>query len=79
MNIRNFTWGDFVRVVTSAPEKYRPGELGDVCGIWTVDSLENSEARGKPIGTTIYTVEFGDGVSAEIPQRYLEEADTQGG
>lgn len=70
---QTFTWGDFVKVITSAPVKYRPGELGDVCGVWAIDSAENSEARGEPLGTTIYTVEFGDGTSAEIPGCYLEK------
>jgi|AMWB02.1.fsa_nt_gi hypothetical protein len=76
MSHQTFTWGDFVRVKSSAPEKYRPGQLGDVCGIWTIDSVENAEARGEPLGTTIYTVEFGDGVSAEVPGCYLEKVKT---
>jgi hypothetical protein len=67
--------GDFVRVITSAPAKYRPGMVGDVCGVWTIDSAENSEARGEPLGTTIYTVEFGDGTSADVPECYLEKAE----
>ena len=70
-----FTWGNLVRVTTSAPEKYRPGELCDVCGIWIINTEENSIARGEALGTTIYTVEFGDGVAAEMPERYLEKVE----
>lgn len=65
--------GDPVRISTTAPEKYRPSELGDVCGIWTVDTEINAEARGEALGTVIYTVEFGDGASIEIPEYYLEK------
>jgi len=39
--------------------------------MWTVETLENSKARGEPIGTTIYDVEFGDGTIVVIPDRYL--------
>lgn len=73
MDANLYVWGDPVKVSTTAPEKYCPGELGDVCGIWTVDTEENAKARGEALGTVIYTVEFSDGASLEIPEYYLEK------
>jgi hypothetical protein len=69
MIYESFTWGDLARVNLLAPKKFRPGELGEVCGIWEITTEENSKALEEPLGTTIYTVEFSDGVSVEIPDR----------
>lgn len=77
MTDQALTWGDVVQVVASAPDKYRPAAFGDICGIWTIDNVENSAARGEPLGTRIYTVEFGDGVSEEIPEHHLERVNSQ--
>jgi hypothetical protein len=68
----NLTWGDFVRVASAAPENLRPGEVGDVVGF-----------RGHPdqAGEILYTVEYGDGSSAEVPGQFLvflEHADAAG-
>jgi hypothetical protein len=54
-----FTWGDLVIVSAAAPTQMRPGELGDVVGI-TEQTTE-----------TIYTIEFGDGRDAEVPESLL--------
>lgn len=72
MNDNAFTWGALVRTISTAPKDFRPEEMGEVCGIWTITNEENSLSRGEPVGTIIYTIEFGDGFSAEIPGRYLE-------
>jgi hypothetical protein len=54
-----FTWGNLVIVSASAPTHMRPGELGDVVAI-THRATE-----------TTYTVEFGDGRDAEVPESLL--------
>jgi hypothetical protein len=54
-----FTWGDLVTVIPTAPTRMRPGEVGDVVGI-TEQKTE-----------TIYTIEFGDGRDAEVPESLL--------
>ncbi|MDZ7581048.1 MAG: hypothetical protein U5R30_10600 [Deltaproteobacteria bacterium] len=73
MEGERFTWGDTVVISASAPENYRPGELAEVCSIWEIKTEKNAIARGEPVGTFIYGVEFGDGKIMEIPKRYLEK------
>ena len=57
-----FTWGDSVRVkeADGVLIDWRPGSAGSVCG-WT----ERLQER-------FYTVEFGDGTSALVPEWALE-------
>jgi hypothetical protein len=69
-----FTWSDTVRVKSTAPVHFRPGELAEVCGLWTVETEENALARGEAIGTTTYTIEFGDGTSVQVLEQYLDDA-----
>ena len=73
MKATEFTWGETIRIRPTAPEHLRPGELAEVCGMWTVETEANASVRGYPIGTTIYTIEFGDGTSAEIAEQHLEK------
>lgn len=61
MNALKFTWGDLIRVSSSAPEECRPREWGAICGV----PLPSKDT---------YTVEFGDGSSMEIPEKFLEKA-----
>jgi hypothetical protein len=68
-----YTWGDTVRIKFTAPAHFRPSDLGEVCGMWMVETEENAAARNEPIGTITYTVEFGDGTSLQIPEQYLED------
>ena len=74
MEKERFTWRDTVTVTSSAPEKFRPGELAAVCSIWEVSTEQNAVSRGEPVGTIIYGIEFGDGTFVEVPDRYLEMA-----
>ena len=70
MSDRPLTWGDVVRVDANAPNDLRPGELGSVVGWWDF-------ADGRK-----YTVEYGDGSSAEIPARLIalvQSADAEPG
>jgi len=74
MKSTRFTGGDSVRIVADAPPAYRPSNLGSICGMRTIDSKEIAAVLGSEIGTTFYIVEFGDGVSTEIPDQYIEGA-----
>ena len=67
-------WGDVVRVSPNASKEYRPGSVGDVCGLRTipytpgvidVSSLRDSDEL-------LVMVEFRDRVAIEIPERMLE-------
>ena len=58
------TWGDTVLVLEDAPNDFRPGELGAVCGF-----------HGSEQQTISYLVEFGDGVTIEIPPAFLSKVE----
>lgn len=73
MEKSQYTWGETVRITIDAPKNYRPGELAEICSIWEIETNENSVLRGEPVGTIIYSIEFGDGTLVEIPGRYLEK------
>ena len=68
-----FTWGETVKISIDAPKEYKPGELAEVCSMWEIKTEENSKALGEPVGTIIYSIEFGDGTLMEAPERYLEK------
>ena len=77
MSKEQYTWGETVKIVSGAPKTYRPGKLAEICSMWEIRTDENSKARGEPIGTVIYSIEFGDGTLMEIPDRYLEKYQEQ--
>jgi hypothetical protein len=59
-----YTWGDQVKVVSTADKKFRPNERGVVC---TIDEpIENVHESYR------YTVEYPDGSSCLIPEELLE-------
>lgn len=68
-----FTWNDLVIVKPAAPLVYRPGQIAVVCGMEQVKSAKLSLELNVKIGDWIYTIEFGDGSSIDIPGIYLEE------
>jgi hypothetical protein len=68
-----FTWGDSVLVVREAPERFRPQSKGSVCGMTKIDTKFLEEHYSVPMGTFVYTVEFSDGHSIEIPEKYLQK------
>ena len=59
-----FTYGDDVTVKSSAPAEYRPGSGASVCGIY-----ETSRPGGRVV---LYLIEFGDGVSVELEEEWLD-------
>jgi hypothetical protein len=65
-----FSWGDTVKVVEPAPLEFRLGMLGAVCGLWV---KSDPGARGGE--QRMYTVEFGDGQTLEIPGYFLTKVE----
>ncbi len=59
-------WGDYVRVVSSAPKEYCPGAGGSVVGFRPRDVDDVADE-----GETLVLVEFADGNAIEVPSRYL--------
>ncbi|HEY5838765.1 MAG TPA: hypothetical protein VIT19_07000 [Pyrinomonadaceae bacterium] len=65
------TWGDAVIVRKNAPDEYRPGVRGSVCGVPDVLDGPNRTEAERPILARLYLVEFSDGEAVEIPEEYL--------
>ena len=60
-----YGFGDSAQVVVTL-------EPGEVVGITHVKSVQQAEALNVPLGTVLYTVEFGDGSDALLPEGALE-------
>lgn len=61
-----FDWGDVVRVTSDAPLDYRPGSKAWIVGMRTA----GEGAASQPVSSerhTLYTIEFEDGSSVEVP------------
>lgn len=63
-----YTWNDLIIVKINAPSFCLPGKIAVICGMVQIQSDE-FELK---IGDWIYTIEFGDGSSIEVPECYLE-------
>ena len=46
---------------------------GSIVAITSVDTVDQSESFGYPLGTVVYTVEFGDGTDRLIPENELSD------
>ncbi len=66
------TWGDAARIKQGARTEWRPGALVSIVGIRTVETEATAHEFDAPVGTTLFTVEFIDGSSTEIPEVWLE-------
>jgi hypothetical protein len=67
-----FTWGDMVIIKKNAPSYLHPGEIASVCSVVKIDPEDVKKQPSLIEPTWLYTVEFGDGSSIELPQCYLE-------
>ena len=63
-----FDYDDVVRVIADAPSQCRPGEKGWIVGVY--EERTGAFLEKFPIGT-VYTIEFEDGSSAEVHEKYL--------
>lgn len=68
-----FTWNNLVVIKHNAPPPYPLGKIAVVCGMEQVKSEKLSLEFNINIGDWLYTIEFGDGSSIEIPEVYLEK------
>ena len=67
-----FTWGDAVQVCASAPEEFRPNAYGSVCGLRQTCANAAAPSVVADGCRYLYTVEYSDGTSAEIPEELLQ-------
>ena len=68
-------YGDDVRIVAEAPERYFPGARASACGYRVIASERESNAVEEPVGTILWLVEFSDGIACEVPVQYLTKID----
>jgi hypothetical protein len=50
----------------------RPGAIAAVCAITEIENETQSKEFNAKIGSKVYLIEFGDGVSIEIPEAWIE-------
>ncbi len=68
---RSFNYGDVVVIKQDAPLCYKPGSWGSICGVRTIDNLDTSQRFKQPLNSKLYLIEFDDGETLEIPQKFL--------
>ncbi len=66
-----FNWGDTILIKQIAPERYKPGFQGCICGMRTIDSVEVATQFDQKIGSELYLIEFDNGETLEIPIFFL--------
>ncbi len=67
-----FTWGDTLIIKNSAPSHFHPGEIVSVCSLVKIEPEDVKKDPSLIEPTWLYTVEFGDGSSIELPECYLD-------
>lgn len=65
-----YSWGESVKVSDDAATPYA-GRVGSICGIRTIESPAVAERFGQPQGGVLYLLEFQDGTSTEVPEKFL--------
>lgn len=65
-----FTWNDSVVVAEQAPPSKRPGAIASIVGISRQYERSGTYLEEFPTGN-VYTVEFDDGASVDVPQGML--------
>jgi hypothetical protein len=73
-----FDYGACVKIVKNAPHKYHPSEIGFVCGMIDIDSPEAIVMYECEDSNWLYTVEFLNGKSMQIPEIYLQKESDSG-
>ena len=68
-----FTWGDSIMIAKNAPPSFHPGEFASICGFYKISSKESAKELQCKVGDWVYTVEFSDGSSLEVPEPSLEK------
>jgi len=70
-----FDYGDAVVLMTKNDAGNVAEEGCSVCGITPVENEEQAGIFGHPVGTVLYTVEFGDGSDKLVPESDLKSTD----
>ena len=70
-----YDYGESVEITKNAPECYRPGTQGSLCGVRHIEAEEHANAAYVKIDTILWLVEFEDGFSLEVPEEYLTSLD----
>lgn len=68
---QNISWGSPVVVSKTHTDPALRGMVGSVAGIYTVDQKDIANNRSCKIGDTFYLIEFGDGSSIELHEKYV--------
>lgn len=76
MTNRDFDFGDEIQVSLRAPQPYRPGESGSIVSIRATENDAIIEGRWISSGKRLLLVEFADGSSIEIPDEFVEHAES---
>ena len=71
--IMKYDYGDDVALKTEGRNGVILKKTGTVVGITIVENDNQVRIFGHPIGTILYTVEFGDGSDSMIPEENVEE------
>jgi hypothetical protein len=66
-----FDYGDHVVVTRTEANGRLVKRTCAIVGITPIVTENQSRRLGHPVGTTMYTVEFGDGTNANIPETDL--------
>jgi len=66
-----FDFGDTVACRTTNDEGIPVEKVCEVVAITPIENDEQAKHYGYPIGTVVYTVEFGDGTDANAPEHDL--------
>jgi hypothetical protein len=67
-----FTWGDAVLVKKNAPQSFHPGEFASICSVIKLDPEDILNDPSLMKAKWLYTIEFEDGSSVEVPECYLD-------
>jgi hypothetical protein len=68
-----FTWGEAVMVKKNAPKVFHPGEFASICSVIKLDPEDLLKDQSLMQSKWLYTIEFEDGSSVEVPEYYLEK------
>ncbi len=69
-----YEYGQTIRVVAFAPSSLKPGTDVAVVGMTKLGQEREIQNTFYPAGTDIYLIEYADGKSVEVPEKYLESA-----
>ena len=67
-----FTWGETIIIKKNAPIHMHPGEIASICSVIKSPPRNLANKALSSTSTWLYTVEFGDGSSIDLPESYLE-------